>query len=174
MTAPRRGSPSPSAPSRRTVLRGAAGLGAALAVAGAATACSTDDPSADDRLAQRLAALVQEATRQQQDATRLGPTETSYSAALARVAVERGEHAKALTDEVRRLSASTAASISSTPPATSGSPGAGASSLDDLRAGLESSARTAATAASEMDGYRAGLLGSISAACTALREVQLA
>lgn len=160
-------SPEPEyrAPSRRTVLRGAAGLGLALTAGSAVAACSAG-PSERAQAAQALVPLVVAANLQQQQAQQLAPRETDYTKALTQVATERGEHAQALLDEINRLNASTAAEV---PSASAATP----LDLDGLRGALEAAAKQAATTAADAGGFRAGLLASISASCTTLREVQL-
>ncbi|MCK0440384.1 hypothetical protein MUG78_13210 [Gordonia alkaliphila] len=157
--------PEPAVVSRRTVLRGGAGLTLAIAAGAAVTACSPG-PSDRQRDAEALVPLAQAADRQRRQAEQLAPRETEYTAALGQVAAERGAHAQALTDEINRLHAPAASGI--TAPA-----GVGAGTLDDLRAQLQKSATAASAAAAAADGFRAGLLASISASCTALKEVQL-
>ncbi len=154
-----------SAPSRRTVFSGAAGLGLVLAAGSAVTACSPG-PSERQQSAQMLVPLLVAAQNQQRQAERLAPKETDYTRALRQVATERGEHAQALLDEINRLNASTVGEVAS---ATTVTP----LDLAGLRAALVSAATQAASTAAAAAGFRAGLLASISASCTTLREVQL-
>ncbi|MFZ2510483.1 MAG: hypothetical protein WAW85_05265, partial [Gordonia sp. (in: high G+C Gram-positive bacteria)] len=153
-------SPQPprSAPSRRTLFRGTAGLGLVLAAGPTVTACSTG-PSERQQSAQALVPLLVSAQNQQRQAQQLAPTETDYTRALGQVATERGEHAQALLDEINRLNASTASDV---PSATTVRP----LDLDGLRAALSSAATQAAVTAAEASGFQAGLLASISASCT--------
>lgn len=150
------------------MLRGGAGLTAAV-LAGSGLAACAPGPSRRERQAQALVPLAQNADLQRRQAEQLAPRETAYTAALQRVAAERGEHAKALTDEINRLHSPVASQV--TAPAGQGTTGV---TLDSLREGLQAAARANGAAAVAADGFRAGLLGSISASCALLQEVQLA
>lgn len=174
---------------RRTVLRGGAVGAAALLVAGAATGCQRGE-NTSQLSADRLVPLVGTARDQQRAAQDLAPRLTAYSAALLRVAQERGEHAEALANEIKRLYPAAADQLASgsaaataptaTPPtatpttATSESGGAPDAELQRLREGLRDAAATATEVAAGESGYAAGLLASIAAACTVAEEVQLA
>lgn len=149
------------------MLRGGAGLTLAVAAGSTVAACSPG-PSERQLDAQALVPLAQSAQQQQRQAEQLAPRETAYTAALQRVAAERGEHAQALVDEINRLHSPIASQVS-TPPGE-----APAVTLDVLRAELETAARRAAAGAVDAAGFRSGLLASISASCATLREVQLA
>lgn len=156
------------APTRRSVLRGGAVLTLALAGGTTATACSTS-PSEPELTAGALVPLARAADLQRSQAEQLAPRETAYTAALRQVAAERGEHHRALVDEINRLHAPAAAdaTAAAAEPSTE-------LTMDDLRNGLSTAARQNADAAVAAHGFVAGLLASISASCTALGEVQLA
>lgn len=158
---------SPPAPTRRAVLRGGAAL-ALAAVGGTALAACSTGPTQRELDAEALVPLARQADAQRRQAEQLAPRETDYTDALKQVATERAEHARALTDEINRLNASSAAAIT----AAAGE-GATSLSLDQLRDALKASARDAADAAVAASGFRAGLLGAVSASCTALKEIQL-
>lgn len=159
--------PPPTAVSRRTVLRGGAALSVTVA-AGTSVAACTPPVSDRQRAAEALVPLVQAADLQRRQAEQLAPRETAYAAALGQVAVERGAHAEALTDEINRLHAPAASGIAV--PAGAGTTGL---TLETLRTGLSRAAIAASAGAAAADGFRAGLLASVSASCTALREIQL-
>ncbi|MEX3650892.1 hypothetical protein ABFW11_35925, partial [Mycolicibacterium porcinum] len=101
--------------------------------------------------------------------------------ALNAVAGDRAAHAKALADELTRMTGSapadTATSTTAPRSTTKTIPGtqAGASApgVDDVVNALKESADRAAGLARTLSGYRAGLLGSIAASCTAAYTVAL-
>ena len=162
-----RGAPSPNTQlSRRTLLRGGAVAGVAVAAGWSLSACETG-PTQRQRDAEALLPHAQAAYREKAAAEQLAPRSTEYAKALRTTAEQRGEHLKALRDEINRLHSSIAGQIESraqTPTA----------SVDALGKQLESSATAAGKTAVESSGFVAGLLGSISASCQTLAKVQLA
>lgn len=169
--------------SRRRVLVGAATL--ALLGSTALAACGSTPPVKDvDALLAQLARARSDGELAANAAMAAPP---KLAAALTVVATQRTAHARALSDEITRISGdapptATSSSASSAPSAssssapsatTSGSPPAPPSGADVVAA-LEQSAAGASLAATQQSGYRAGLLGSIAAACTAAADVTLA
>ncbi|MEJ9079220.1 hypothetical protein [Gordonia malaquae] len=152
-------------PSRRAVLRGAAAVPLVVVAGVSVTACG---PTVDEQrdTAEMLVQHAQAAVREQKAAQSLGPRVTEYTAALAVVAAQRGEHAQALRDEVNRLHSSSAPRIDDAGPAIT--------TIDALRSAITASTKSAATSAVAAEGFVAGLLASTSAACRTLTEVQLA
>ena len=144
-----------------------AGLGA-VGVSG----CSTG-PSEETITAERLVPLVRSALADEKSARSLAGTEPGYAAALAVVADQRAEHARALREEIIRLDQDVATSVDEPGPSTTPAP-AGPPTLVGLRAGLEQSSGEARDVAISLPGYPAGLAGSVAAAVTSMREVQLA
>jgi hypothetical protein len=158
------------------VLAGAA----ALALLGSiATACGTRPPVKD------VDALLGQLERARSDGELAGDAAAAASpklaAALTAVAAQRAAHAKALTDEITRISGETPTTPA--PSATSTTPSSGTAASGpppkpptaaDVVAALEQSADGASLLATQQSGYRAGLLGSIAAACTAAMTVTLA
>lgn len=165
--------------SRRRLLVG----GTALALLGGAgvTACGSTPP------VKEVDALLEQLTRARSDGELAGNAAAAappaVAAALTAVSGQRAAHARALTDEITRVSgeapppaasssASSATSPSAAPP-TSAQPPPPPSAADVIAA-LQQSAQGAAHLATRQSGYRAGLLGSIAAACTAAATVGLA
>ena len=162
--------------SRRRVLVGAAAL--ALLGGTVATACGSSPPVKD------VDALIGVLERARDDSQLAGNAAAAaapkIAAALSVVADQRAAHARALTDEITRISgeapttsASTSASSTSATPTTSGPPPKPPTTADVVAA-LKQSADGAGLLATQQSGYRAGLLGSIAAACTAAATVALA
>ncbi|KQY09780.1 hypothetical protein ASD37_05255 [Mycobacterium sp. Root135] len=162
--------------SRRRVLVGATAL--ALLGGTVATACGSTPPVKD------VDALIGALERARDDGQLAGNAAAAatptIAAALSAVADQRAAHARALTDEITRISgeapttsASTTASSTSTTPTTSGPPPKPPTAADVVAA-LKQSADGASLLATQQSGYRAGLLGSIAAACTAAATVALA
>ncbi|MGH3640044.1 MAG: hypothetical protein ACRDUX_13560 [Mycobacterium sp.] len=163
--------------SRRRLLVG----GAALALLGGtvATACASSPPTKD------IDALVGQLKRAQSDGELAGNAATAapqkLAATLNTVAGQRAAHAKALSDEITRISgeappttsATSSPSSPSSPTSTSGPPPKPPTAADVVAA-LQQSADGASLLATQQSGYRAGLLGSIAAACTAAATVALA
>lgn len=96
------------------------------------------------------------------------------AAALNTVAAERTAHARALSDEITRVSGE--APPSTTTPATTTSTSSGPikpPGTQDVIGALKASADSAAQSAAQRSGYQAGLLGSIAASCSAAGTVGL-
>ncbi|AKS34837.1 hypothetical protein [Mycolicibacterium goodii] len=167
--------------SRRRFLFSAAGL-SLLGVT--ATACGSTPPPPE--LAD-LTALLDRARADSTlatDAAGALPPQDPTARALTAVANERSAHARALSDELTRMTgeappaASDAGSSSSAAATPSASPGASATpsaapGVDDVAAALQQSAEQATGIAPKLSGYRAGLVGSIAASCTAAYSVAL-
>ncbi|MEW2480743.1 hypothetical protein AB0876_14250 [Mycobacterium sp. NPDC049093] len=160
--------------SRRRVLFSAA----ALALLGATAACSTTppQPEVDDLTAQWDRARADSALAA--DAAAAQSPQAPVARALNAVATDRSAHAKALADELTRMTGSTPANTTTTTKSTAkAAPGGGADpsapSVDDVVDALKESADRAAGLARRLSGYRAGLLGSIAASCTAGHTVAL-
>lgn len=166
----------PNTVSRRRVLVGAA----ALALLGSITAACGSRPPVKD-----VDALLGQLGRARSDGELAGSAAATappkLSAALTAVAAQRAAHAKALTDEITRISGE--APTTSAPSATSTTPSSGTAASGpppkpptaaDVVAALAQSADGASLLATQQSGYRAGLLGSIAAACTAAMTVTLA
>lgn len=161
--------------SRRRVLLSAA----ALALLGATAACSTTtpQPEVDDLTAQWDRARADSALAA--DAAAAQPPQAPVTRALNAVATDRTAHAKALSDELTRMTGSAPANTTTatTKSTAKAAPGAGtdnsAASVDDVVNALKESADRAAGLARRLSGYRAGLLGSIAASCTAGYTVAL-
>jgi hypothetical protein len=162
--------------SRRRVLVGATAL--ALLGGTVATACGSTPPVKDvDALIGALERARDDSQLAGNAAAAAAPT---IAAALSVVADQRAAHARALTDEITRISgeapttsASTTASSTSATPTTSVPPPKPPTPADVVAA-LKQSADGAGLLATQQSGYRAGLLGSIAAACTAAASVALA
>lgn len=168
--------------SRRRVLVGAAAL--ALLGGAIATACGSTPPVKD------VDALVGQLERAHSDSQLAGNAAAAaapkLAAALTLVAQQRAAHAKALTDEISRMSgdapptSSTTASTEATPASTESSPTSTSGpppkppTAADVVAALKQSADGASLLATQQSGYRAGLLGSIAASCSASITVALA
>ncbi len=98
------------------------------------------------------------------------------AAALAVVATQRADHARALSTEISRAAGKLASSSSETTSPSQAAPAGPppppppiSDVINSLRASAESATRLAATS----PGYRAGLLASIAASCTASYTVAL-
>jgi hypothetical protein len=151
----------------------------ALALLGGtvATACGSSPPVKD------VDALISVLERARDDSQLAGNAAAAatptIAAALSVVAEQRAAHARALTDEITRISgeapttsASTSASSTSAT-ATTSVPPPKPPTTADVVAALKQSADGASLLATQQSGYRAGLLGSIAAACTAAATVAL-
>lgn len=157
--------------SRRRVLIGTA----ALAVLGTAAAgCGAPPPKPD------VDALVAQLNRAQADSQMAAAAATAAPPAIATalntVAAQRTSHARALSDEITRVSG-TAPATSTTQSSTitttmSGGP-VKPPGVQDVVAALKASSDSAAQAAAQRTGYQAGLLGSIAASCSASSVVGL-
>lgn len=172
--------------SRRRLLIG----GAALTLLGGAatTACGTTTPVKDvDALLGQLQRATSDGELAGNAAKSAPPT---LAAALTVVAKQRAAHAKALTEEITRISGeapptptpSTGTTSSATSSATSSGPTSSPTpsgpppkppDAGDVVAALQQSADGASLLATQQSGYRAGLLGSIAAACTTAITVAL-
>lgn len=170
--------------SRRRLLIG----GAALTLLGgtAVTACGSTPPVKD------VDALLTQLERAQSDAVLAGSAATAappkLAAALTVVAGQRAAHAKALTEEITRMSGEAPPTASSSSaPTTTTSPSSSKSAstttsgpppppptVTDVLSALRQSANGASLLATQQSGYRAGLLGSIAASCSAAATVALA
>nr|WP_208410908.1 hypothetical protein [Mycolicibacterium fluoranthenivorans] len=164
---------------RRRLLATALPAGMALTVLGSAAACAPPPPPPE------LADLVGQFERAHADSRLAGLAATTarpqIAPILTTVASERAAHARALGDEITRLtggqapttpSAPTSAAPTST--ASGAAPAPTVATVADVTAALQASAEDAAHLAVKLSGYRAGLLGSIAAACTASYQVALA
>ena len=147
----------------------------ALALLGGtvATACGSSPPVKD------VDALIGVLERARDDSQLAGNAAAAaapkIAAALSVVADQRAAHARALTDEITRISGeapTTSASTSAT--STTSAPPPKPPTTADVVAALKQSADGAGLLATQQSGYRAGLLGSIAAACTAAATVTLA
>jgi len=167
----------PSGPptvSRRHVLIGTV----ALALVGTAAAgCGAPEPKPD------VDALLAQLDRAQADSQMAAAAATiappPIATALNTVAAERTAHARALADEITRVSG-TAPTTSASPQATPSTPTTSTSggpikppSAKDVIAAIKASSDDAAQAAAQRSGYQAGLLGSIAASCAAASAVGL-
>ena len=164
----------PPTVSRRHVLIGTA----ALALVGTAAAgCGTPEPKPD------VEALVSQLGRAQADSQMAASAATTapppVATALNTVAAERTAHARALTDEITRVSGTaptTSASTQATPSTSSSTTSGGPikpPGVKDVIAALKASSDDAAQVAAQRSGYQAGLLGSIAASCAAASAVEL-
>lgn len=148
---------------------------AAVALLGqtvSACASSPTPPAVED-----LKAQLELAERDSQTARDAAAAANPVAApALAEVASERSEHARALAEEIARAAGEpvqtrteTATTTTTTTSAQAGPP----PSVRDVINALRESADSATALAAELSGYRAGLLGSIAASCTASYQVAL-
>ena len=169
--------------SRRRLIVG----GTALALLGGtvATACGSTPP------VKELDALLGQLERARSDADLAGQAAaaapTGQAAALTVVATQRTAHAKALSEEITRISGEAPPTPSTTAGSAPSSPTSSTSMASpsppapppkpptaaDVVAALGQSADAASLLATQQSGYRAGLLGSIAAACTAAASVAL-
>lgn len=175
--------------SRRRLIVG----GTALALLGGTlTACGNTPPVED------VDALLGQFERAQSDATLAGnaaaaalagtaapAAPTPLVAALTAVATQRTAHAKALSEEITRISGDAPPTPTPTPTTTTSTTTTGSTTTTanspppkpptaaDVVASLGQSADAASLLATQQSGYRAGLLGSIAAACTAAASVAL-
>lgn len=172
---------------RRTVLRGGLVVTAGTVVASAMAACDRG-PTPEQNTAAALVPLTNAALADQFAAQQLSTQTPEYSAALGVIAAQRGDHARALREEITRLDQDTANRINdpAAPSASAAPTAAGTASTSSaptptptpttvsaLRTQLSASARAAGDAAVALNGYPAGLAGSIGASVTSMVEVQL-
>lgn len=160
--------------SRRRMLIGAGrGIAAVALLGGTASACASSPtpPAVED-----LKAQLELAERDSQTARDAAAAANPVAApALAEVASERSEHARALAEEIARAAGEpvqTTTETATTTTSTSAQAGPPPSVRDVINA-LRESADSATALAAELSGYRAGLLGSIAASCTASYQVAL-
>lgn len=159
--------------SRRRLLVTALPAGVVLTALGTAAACAPAPPPPE------LVDLVAQFERAHADSRLAGLAATTARPrvvpALTAVASVRAAHARALSDEITRITGGHTPTTSSTATSepTSAAP-APAPTVADVTAALHTSADSAAHLAATLSGYRAGLLGSIAAACTASYQVALA
>lgn len=170
----------PSAPptlTRRRLLVAAVPATLAMGLLAGTTACSPPPPPAD------LADLQTQFDRANADSLLAGEAATAppgrtltpeMVATLTAIAAERTAHARALADEITRLTDG-AAPTTSAAPTTTGTTAAPAAppTVTAVAKALRESGEDAARVATQMTGYRAGLLGSIAASCTAAYQVAL-
>lgn len=167
--------------SRRTVLRGGLALAGGVAATSLLASCDRG-PTPEQITAAALLPLAEAALADQAAAHTLSGQVTDYTRALQVIASQRGEHARALREEITRLDQRTAERIatagasSSSEPTTSAppTPNGSAATMADFRQRLTRSARTSGDACVNLNGYAAGLAGAISASVTSMVEVQLA
>lgn len=143
---------------------------AALGVTSAACGKEPPPPELDDLIGQ----LDQARSDSQLAADAAKAAKPDIAPALNVVASERSDHARALSDEIARLTGETTTSATSATVTTSTTAApAKAPTTHDVVAALRKSADSAGQLAVQMSGYRAGLLGSIAASCTAAYTVAL-
>ena len=154
--------------SRRRVLFGAA----ALALLGAtAAACGSPPPPEIDDLVAQLDLARSDSQLAGAAATTAPP---QLARALTAVASERSAHARALEDEITRVTGETPTQTQTTTTTSSAPPPKPPTDEGRHRRVAHSRRRTPASWRPRLSGYRAGLLGSIAAACTAAYTVALA
>ncbi|WP_029111168.1 hypothetical protein [Mycobacterium sp. URHD0025] len=159
--------------SRRRVLLSAAAL-ALLGATAAACGTTTPQPEVDDLTEQWDRARADSALAA--DAAAAQSAQSAATRALTAVANDRTAHAKALSDELTRMTGTApaddpAGTTTTSTPSTGADPSA--PGVDDVVNALKQSADSAAGLARTLSGYRAGLLGSIAASCTAAYTVAL-
>jgi hypothetical protein len=158
--------------SRRRLLVTALPAGVVLTALGTAGACAPAPPPPE------LTDLVAQFDRAHADSRLAGLAATTARPrivpALTTVASVRAAHARALSDEITRLTGGQTPTTSASTATTTSSAPAAAPTVADVTAALHASADSAARLAATLSGYRAGLLGSIAAACTASYQVALA
>ncbi|MDZ7886336.1 MAG: hypothetical protein U5N53_27060 [Mycobacterium sp.] len=170
----------PSAPptlTRRRLLIAAVPATLAVGLLAGTTACSPPPPPAD------LADLQTQFDRANADSLLAGEAATAppgrtltpdMVATLTAIAAERTAHARALADEITRLTDGEAPTTSAAPTTTSTTAAPAAPpTVTAVAKALRESGEDAARVATQMAGYRAGLLGSIAASCTAAYQVAL-
>ncbi len=148
------------------------GIAALALLGGTASACASSPtpPAVED-----LEAQLELAKRDSQTARDAAAAANPVAApALAEVASERSEHARALAEEIARAAGEPVPTTTETSTTTTTSAQAGPPpSVRDVINALRESADSATALAAELSGYRAGLLGSIAASCTASYQVAL-
>ncbi|CDP83313.1 MULTISPECIES: hypothetical protein [Mycolicibacterium] len=162
--------------SRRRVLLSAAAL-ALMGATAAACGTTTPRPEVDDLTEQWDRARTDSALAAAVAAAQ--PPAAPVTRALNAVAGDRAAHAKALSDELARITGSAPADNADAATSTTAEAAPGnraddsAPKVDDVVNALKESADRAAGLARTLSGYRAGLLGSIAASCTAAYTVAL-
>lgn len=160
--------------SRRRVLLSAAAL-ALMGATAAACGTTTPQPEVDDLTEQWDRARTDSALAAEVAAAQ--PPAAPVTRALNAVAGDRTAHAKALSDELARITGSAPADNAAAGTTAKAAPGNraddSAPKVDDVVNALKESADRAAGLARTLSGYRAGLLGSIAASCTAAYTVAL-
>ncbi|MGB5110948.1 MAG: hypothetical protein WBO08_04720 [Mycobacterium sp.] len=160
---------------RRSLLIGALPATLALGLLGGTAACAPPPPPAD------LVDLRAHFDRANTDSLLAGEAATAAKppmvATLTAIAAERTAHARALSDEITRLTDGEVPTTSTAPPTsaptTAGTAPAAKPTVAAVAKALRDSADDAARMAAQLSGYRAGLLGSIAASCTAAYQVAL-
>jgi len=151
-------------PSRRGVLRAAAGLAVAGSALAVAAACGNGDEGPDELEAPLAAARADAAL-----ATVAGRAFPDLAARVGPVASARRAHADALAAEVRRARPDRADAVASPvpdPPPPASSAAAAAALRTSLGAARDAGSELAVRAAR----YRSGLVASVAAACGGLAE----
>ncbi|HYQ34722.1 MAG TPA: hypothetical protein VER10_02425 [Mycobacterium sp.] len=160
--------------SRRGVLAGGAAL-AVLGLVGSACGESPPKPPPVEDLLGPLDQARKDSALAGAAAAAIG-NPPQVAAALAVVATQRADHARALSTEISRAAGKLTSSSSETTSPSQAAPAGPppppppiSDVINSLRASAESASRLAATS----PGYRAGLLASIAASCTASYTVAL-
>lgn len=156
--------------SRRRVLAGG-GLLTVLALATPGCGSTPVSPAVGELEAQRRLAHHDSELAAAAGAALPDSGGSSLGAALAAVAAERAEHARALGDEIARATGKRDPEPTETAPPSDVA--AAAPTVSDVVNALRVAADSAGTVATTSSGYRAGLLASIAAACTAAYTVAL-
>lgn len=171
----------PSVPptlTRRSLLIAALPATLAVGLLTGTTACAPPPPPAD------LADLRAQFDRANADSLLAGeaaaaPTGRALTpdmvTTLTAIAAERTAHARALADEITRVTDGQVPTTSAAPATSTGATAMPAAkpTVTAVAQALRASAEDAARVATQMAGYRAGLLGSIAASCTAAYQVAL-
>jgi len=160
--------------SRRGVLAGGAAL-AVLGLVGSACGESPPKPPPVEDLLGPLDQARKDSALAGAAAAAIG-NPPQVATALAVVATQRADHARALSTEISRAAGKLTSSSSETTSPSQAAPAGPppppppiSDVINSLRASAESASRLAATS----PGYRAGLLASIAASCTASYTVAL-
>ncbi|ANE83080.1 hypothetical protein A7U43_19380 [Mycobacterium adipatum] len=171
----------PSAPptlTRRRLLTGALPATLAVGLLSGTAGCTPPPPPAE------LADLRTQFDRANADSLLAGEAATApigrtltadMVATLTAIAAERTAHARALADEITRLTEGDVPTASAAPANSTGADAAPVAKpgVTAVATALRESGEDAARVATQMNGYRAGLLGSIAASCTAAYQVAL-
>ncbi|WP_070378241.1 hypothetical protein [Rhodococcus sp. WMMA185] len=160
--------------SRRAAIRFAAASTLGVASLPLLTGCAFGEDSNAE--ADSLAAQSRLARRDAAGAAAAIALAPDRATALELVRVQRTAHADALDAEIARVAgvyADGSVTTTSLPPSTTPTVPAPPPSLDQLRADLAESQRSAADSVRMLTAYRAGLCASISAACATYLAVLL-